>query len=98
MPEVENTRLSAIVEGRVQGVYFRRFVHENAVSLDLTGWVMNRYDGTVEVVAEGERKELDKLVNLIHKGPRASQVTNVKTEWLPAENEFDRFSVRLTSL
>jgi acylphosphatase len=93
MTENELARFHAIVEGRVQGVGFRMFVVENATSLGLTGWVRNRYDGSVEVLAEGDRQTLGKLLNALHIGPRASQVTNVTLEWQSPSGEFPRFNV-----
>jgi acylphosphatase len=96
--EEENTRLHAIIDGRVQGVGFRFFVEENAQSLGLSGWVRNRWDGTVEVVAEGDRQTLEKLLKALHRGPRASQVTSAKPEWSPATGEFAGFQIRMTSI
>lgn len=89
-------RLHATVEGRVQGVGYRAFVEQNAYALRLRGWVRNRWDGSVEVLAEGERPELEKLLAALQRGPRAANVTNVQTEWLPATREFSHFSVRMT--
>jgi len=93
----ENSRLHAHVEGRVQGVGFRYFVEETAITLDLKGWVRNRWDGSVEVVAEGERQSLEKLLHALRRGPRSAQVSDVRTEWSPASGEFDHFRVRMTS-
>ncbi|MBN1146953.1 MAG: acylphosphatase [Anaerolineales bacterium] len=90
-------RLHAIVEGRVQGVGFRYFVEESAMALGLTGWVRNRWDGTVELVAEGERQSLEKLLAVVRRGPRASYVSDVRFEWSPASGEFKSFYVRITS-
>ena len=95
--EVVNTRLHAIVEGRVQGVGFRYFVQENALSLGISGWVRNRWDRTVEVVAEGDKQRLDKLLAAIQRGPRASQVSAVKTKWSTSTGEFRDFQIRMTS-
>jgi len=92
-----NARLHAIVEGRVQGVGFRYFVEENAYQLNLTGWVRNRWDGTVEVLAEGDRQTLEKFLSFLHRGPRAAYVSTVEVVWLPATGEFTRFSVRVTT-
>jgi len=96
MTENEQTRLHAIVEGHVQGVGFRAYVERNAWQLGVSGWVRNRWDGTVEVTAEAERATLDQLLSALHRGPSASRVTQVKTHWLPATGEFSRFSVRST--
>lgn len=96
----ENTspmsRLHAIVEGRVQGVGYRAFVEQNAYALRLEGWVRNRWDGSVEVIAEGERQVLDKLLAALYRGPRAANVSSIQVEWLPATGEFSHFSVRMT--
>ena len=96
MAEQDITRLHAIVQGRVQGVGFRFFVVENAQRLDVTGWVRNRWDDTVEVVAEGPRPTLEKLVKALNRGPSGAFVTSVKTEWKPATGEFKRFGTLAT--
>ena len=96
MMENEQTRLHAIVEGRVQGVGFRAFVEQNAWQLGVTGWVRNRWDGTVEVTAESSRVALDQLLTSLRHGPSASRVTGVETQWKPATGEFSRFSMRST--
>jgi acylphosphatase len=92
----DSVRLQAVVEGRVQGVGFRYFVEEQAMMLELKGWVRNRWDGSVEVVAEGERQTLEKLLAALRRGPRASAVTEVQVMWLPATGEFTQFYVRMT--
>ena len=94
----EIVRLHAVVEGRVQGVGFRYFVEEQAVALGLKGWVRNRWDGTVEVTAEGERDTLNKLLAALNRGPRAANVTYVQAEWEKANGEFSSFYVRSTSI
>ena len=62
MSEAGSQRLHSIVEGHVQGVGFRYFVVDTALSLGITGWVRNRFDGSVEVLAEGEGKSLNELI------------------------------------
>ena len=89
-------RLHATVEGRVQGVSFRYFVSEQAQKLGLSGWVRNRYNGDVEVMAEGSRYNLEKLLAALQEGPAMAQVTNVEANWLPARSEFSSFWVRST--
>ncbi|RPI25295.1 MAG: acylphosphatase [Chloroflexota bacterium] len=93
MPEQENARLHAIVEGHVQGVGFRYFVVEKATSLGLNGWVRNRWDDTVEVVAEGLRPDLVQLLRAINRGPSGAYVSDVKDDWQPATGEYTRFQV-----
>lgn len=96
MTETNMVRLHAIVEGRVQGVGFRYFVVEVAELLGLTGWVRNRWDESVEVVAEGERPVLDKLVDALGRGPRGAYVMNVKADWEKPTGEFHNFRVTMT--
>jgi acylphosphatase len=93
----EKTRLLAKIEGHVQGVGFRQFVFQTAISLDLSGWVRNTYEGDVEVVAEGRQEILEILFSALHKGPRMAYVTKVSTEYQPATGEFEDFRVRSTA-
>ncbi len=92
----EQSRLHALVDGSVQGVGFRAFVIDNAQSLGLKGWVRNLYDGRVEVLAEGPRDDLEKLLEKLRLGPRSAFVTEVEKEWLPATGEYKYFNVRGT--
>jgi acylphosphatase len=94
--EKEHFRLHATIEGRVQGVGFRYFVLDTAQALGVTGWVRNRWDDTVEVMAEGERPALEKLLAALRRGPRAAFVSNVDVEWGPATGEFKRFGILQT--
>ncbi|GIV78881.1 acylphosphatase [Litorilinea aerophila] len=87
-------RLTAIVHGRVQGVNFRYFTLQEARRLGLTGWVANRPDGTVEVVAEGPEDALASLERWLHRGSPAARVERVEVQWSPASGEFSRFQIR----
>jgi acylphosphatase len=86
-------RLQAIVYGRVQGVSFRFYTRDTATALGLTGWVANRYDGSVEVVAEGPRAQLEQLLNFLYQGPPMARVDQVQFDYLPATREFKRFTI-----
>jgi acylphosphatase len=96
MNDKEYKRLHAQVTGRVQGVGFRYFVMGEAGNLRLTGWVRNRLDESVEVIAEGEKEKLVHLVNALNQGPRSSYVQEVKEFWSEPTGEFTGFSVRGT--
>lgn len=87
-------RLQALVHGRVQGVSFRYYTQRRATELGLTGYVRNLWDGTVRVVAEGQRPELERLLAFLRVGPRSALVTQVDTRWAAPTSEFDRFEVR----
>ena len=71
-------RVHVVVRGRVQGVGFRWFVREQARRLDLAGWVKNRDDGGVEVVAEGSEAAVRSLVQQLRKGPPDADVKDVQ--------------------
>jgi acylphosphatase len=86
--------LQAIVSGHVHGVFFRAFVESRAEDLKLTGYVRNRYDGTVEVMAEGERERLEKLVHYLETGPPAARVDKVDAKWAEYRGLFRNFQVR----
>jgi acylphosphatase len=92
-----NLRLHAVIEGRVQGVGFRAFVIQKAQDLDVVGWVRNRWDGSVEVLAEGEQATLERFLGYLRRGPQSAFVTEVNIEWQPATGEFYAFSVRSTT-
>jgi acylphosphatase len=83
-----------MVRGRVQGVYFRRFVATHAAELGLGGFARNLPDGAVEVVAEGDAPQLQRLVDLLHSGPPAARVTGVSVSWSDHTGAYDRFSAR----
>ncbi len=87
-------RVSVIIHGRVQGVFYRASAMEKAIELGLTGWVKNRVDKTVEVVAEGEKKKLEDLVKWCNIGPQDAYVTDLEVSWGLYTGEFRNFSVR----
>jgi acylphosphatase len=86
-------RLHAVVRGDVQGVGFRYFVQRTAQRLGLRGWVRNNDDGSVEVVAEGERGPLEELSRALKEGPRAARVDRVETRWSTATGTFRGFDL-----
>ena len=79
------------ISGRVQGVGFRWAVLQLAQELGVTGYVSNRPDGTVEVVAEGGPSELEELEKYLHSGPRWAEVSRVEVERGRASGRFSRF-------
>ena len=93
MDEQQLTQLHAIIHGYVQGVGFRGFVLSTALELGLKGWVRNVGFNQVEVLAEGPREKLDKLVLALHTGPRLSQVEKVDVEWKDYSGLLNRFTV-----
>ncbi len=86
--------LKAIVKGRVQGVFFRRFVQQHAERLELVGYVLNSPDGDVEVIAEGPKDRLADLLERLKTGPPAASVEAIEAEWHPCSGKYKRFEVR----
>lgn len=87
-------RLEVVVTGRVQGVNFRYYTQRESERLGLRGYVLNRQDGSVEVVAEGERAALEALLAWLHRGPTAARVEQLTPRWAQPAGEFARFEVR----
>jgi len=69
--------------GRVQGVGFRAWTERQAEKLNLSGWVRNRSDGSVEVMAEGENQEVDFFLTLCQKGPLFAKVMRIEPVRFP---------------
>jgi acylphosphatase len=86
-------RIHLVVRGRVQDVYFRASTQREARRLGLTGWVKNRPDGAVEVVAEGEEDQVKDLLNWAHHGPSTARVDKIDTRWRSYTGEFDQFKI-----
>ena len=86
-------RLRAVVIGRVQGVGYRMSVHKSIEQLDVTGYVKNLPDSTVEIVAEGAQETLEEVLDIAKAGSYWSNVENVETEYTDATGEFDGFSI-----
>ncbi len=86
-------RAHVIIEGVVQGVFFRAHTRDQAKGYNLTGWVKNRRDGKVEAVFEGEEADVKKVLGWCHKGPSWSRVSDVQIEFEEYTGEFDNFSI-----
>jgi len=86
-------RVRIVVRGKVQGVFFRAATKDMAGRLGLTGWVKNKDDGGVEIVAEGESEDLRELVKWSRRGPVDAAVDIVETEWSEYIKEFNQFTV-----
>jgi acylphosphatase len=90
----EIQELRARVRGLVQGVGFRYFVIEEGLRLGLRGYVRNTSSGDVEVVAQGPRPALERLLALLYRGPAAASVHEVETTWRQPTEHFSGFNLR----
>ncbi|MEW6102785.1 MAG: acylphosphatase [bacterium] len=82
-----------LISGSVQGVFFRANTRDIANSLFLSGWVKNLPDGKVEVMASGEKENIEKLIEWCKKGPRGADVSNVEIEYGDSIDEFKGFQI-----
>ena len=80
-----------VIHGRVQGVYFRDSMRQQARQLGITGWVRNRSDGTVEAMVSGDPGEIDNIVEWARHGPAKAKVTDVQIE--EGKGPFDNFDL-----
>jgi acylphosphatase len=93
---LENLRIEAKtfrVRGRVQGVGFRWFVEREAATLGIAGWVRNRADGSVEVLAQGTREQLFSLRSKLQQGPRAARVDDVEETESQVQSDMKTFRI-----
>lgn len=84
-------RAHIIVEGDVQGVYYRATTAEVAEKNNVSGWVKNKPDGTVEAVFEGEESDVIKVIEWCRIGPIRARVDDVIVTWEEFQGEFDEF-------
>lgn len=88
-----NKRVHLIVRGRVTGVFFRASTQREARRLGLTGWVRNRNDGSVELVAEGDEDAVKEIISWSNHGPSAARVDAVDVRWRSYSGEFSDFRI-----
>ena len=85
-----------LVVGRVQGVGFRWFVEREAQLIGVSGWVRNREDGAVEVLARGSDTQLSSLYDRLREGPRAARVDRVEVEDAAPFSGYETFEIEDT--
>jgi acylphosphatase len=73
----------ATIRGAIQGVNFRLYTKYQAVRLNVTGWVRNQPDGSVQVLAQGRTSTLHEFIALLKEGPDIANVTDVDINWIP---------------
>ena len=93
MAEEEMTRAAIVVEGLVQGVFYRASAMERAQSLNITGLVQNLSDGSVELTVEGSRYAVEDFIAWCRQGPPSAKVHDVHVRWSPPKGEFQTFRI-----
>ena len=86
-------RVQLIVRGRVTGVFFRAAAQREARRLGITGWVKNRPDGGVEILAEAEEEAVKEMISWAQRGPSAARVEDVDIRWRGYTGEFSDFRI-----
>ncbi len=87
-------RAHVFVSGRVQGVFFRATTRDEARKRGVKGWVKNLSDGRVEAVFEGEREDVEEMIDFCHEGSRPARVEDVEVNWEEYQEEFSGFEIR----
>jgi acylphosphatase len=91
---MSKARAHVFISGRVQGVFFRAYTQEAARARNIRGWVMNTRDRRVEAVLEGEKEQVEDMINWCHQGSPMSHVSQVDVDWQEYTGEFQDFSVK----
>ena len=91
------SRVHVFVSGRVQGVAYRYFVERRASEIPVTGWVKNLRDGRVEIMAEGEKADLESFLGFLRQGPRMANVDDLDIRWEDYRGEYEDFRIEFTS-
>lgn len=87
-------RKHVIIKGRVQGVWFRSTVQQQAMSHGVTGWVQNNLNGNVEAMLEGELEDVEKVIEWCYRGPKGAIVKEVEVKTEEFKGEFSTFSIK----
>ena len=87
-------RAHLVVLGRVQGVWYRGSMQQEAQRRNIAGWVRNRADGSVEAEVEGEQSAVEALVAWARRGPRGAAVTDVVVTWSEPSGAWSSFEIR----
>jgi acylphosphatase len=91
------SRVHVFVSGRVQGVAYRYFVERRAADIPVTGWVRNLRDGRVEIMAEGEKADLESFLGFLRQGPRMANVDDLDVLWEDYRGEYKDFRIEFTA-
>jgi acylphosphatase len=91
------SRVHVFVSGRVQGVAYRYFVERRAAEIPVTGWVRNLRDGRVEIMAEGEKADLESFLGFLRQGPRMANIDDLDIFWEDYRGEYEDFRIEFTA-
>ena len=86
-------KAQVVVSGMVKGVFFRLSIRSRAKMLGLRGWVRNTGDD-VEALLQGEKEDIEKVIEFCRQGPSGAVVENVSVEWSDPEPDLTGFEIR----
>lgn len=86
-------RVNIRIYGQVQGVFFRQSAKQEAEKLGIVGWVKNKSDGSVEIMTEGGKENIDKFIKWCKSGPPFAKVEKVEIEEFKKSEDFSDFSI-----
>jgi len=89
----DKARVRVLIEGRVQGVFFRASTRDEARARGLNGWARNLPDGRVEALFEGDKRVVEDMLTWCHKGPAYAHVDHVEVEWQPYQGDLTDFRI-----
>jgi acylphosphatase len=90
----EMAQLHVLIDGRVQGVFFRAATRDEARKWGLKGWVRNLPDGRVEALFQGSKGALEAMLAWCHQGPPYAYVDQVEADWQPYQGDLGEFRIR----
>lgn len=91
---MSNKAIKANIKGRIQGVGYRADTHKKATQLGINGYVRTTSGNEIEVLAEGEKENLEKLIEFLEEGPTGAEIEKFDVEWIEPENEYFRFTIK----
>ncbi len=91
---MNSKRVHLLIKGRVQGVYFRQTMMENAQKNNVLGWVQNLPDNRVEAILEGDNSNVNAVIEWAHFGPAGAVVDELKISEEKFIGEFSDFEIR----
>ncbi len=89
----EKARVHVLIDGRVQGVFFRSSTRDEAQVRGLVGWARNLPDGRVEALFEGDKRVVEEMLKWCHQGPPYAYVDRVEVEWQPYQGDLIDFRI-----
>ena len=91
-----NVRVHVLVYGRVQGVFFRVETRNEAIKRNVVGWIRNTLGGKVEAIFEGEKTDVDQLIDFCRRGPLGAKVSGIDVQWEDYTGKFNSFKIQKT--